>query len=112
MRLEVTYHGESPNVTRQNTSQFRDGLYRAVCAASEATLAAPIVLEVTPLYEDRRSNTGLANVFGSLDTVYDVLVAAGALADKRDIVEVVVKSWSSSSSNGIHLYLSDGDEPF
>lgn len=112
MRLEVTYHGESPNVTRQNTTAFRDGLYRALCAVSDGTLVAPVLLEVVPLYEDRRSNTGLANVFGSLDTVFDVLVAAHAIKDKRDIVEVVVRSWAPSKANGIQLLLSDGDEPF
>ena len=112
MRLEVTYHGESPNSARQNMTAFRDGLYRAVCAASVATLTKPILLEVVPLYDDKRANTGLANVFSSLEIVFDVLVASKAINDKRDIVEVHVRSWAPSTQTGLLLLLSDGDEPF
>lgn len=112
MRLDIVSYGETPNALRHNATAFRDALYDTVRDRLDMPLVGPVVMEVTPLCDDRRADTGLANVFGCLPIVFDVLTAANVLKDKRDVVQVIVKRWRVEARTGIHLHLSDVNEPF
>jgi hypothetical protein len=80
--------GMPPSVSRHTDRSWRTWAYDE---AHNLPALGKVAISFTPLARDKRSVFGPLTYFDTVGHVIDGLIAAGTFADKRDIIDLILR---------------------
>lgn len=114
MRATLHREGAKPSAHRVTDETWREVFYRQAVdsVAVWGPLASKVVVTVVPHCTDARGVAELWTVRDAVEQGLEAAVAGKLLGSRRDVIEVRVKAFQITGTDGMSMMFEDCNEPF